>query len=315
MKTPLIIGLVGCCALFGLKSQDMRDEANPPVRIVGLTAQDTHAAASLLGQFRTSLSSNLFLRADMYLHNGVSMRPLTQDEIKAGRKGVGSNPNEQKLHDDTKIVTVVPSKDLDFRGLDGDVERAVASYKDMTGHSHNNPTQALPLYRLMTWLDPQFIQGWTTGAFVILWDKKKGSVEKSIEFLNQGLENNPKSIDILTEIAYANLRTFPDLGLPERRFKTAIRFLETARTVGVENFKLLSDSEKEALIENYRRLAVSYRETSQYEKMLQVALEAKQYFPEDGPLKAHLDAALKLVKGEKVMVNGVELVANPDVGL
>src|SRR5579864_179950 len=48
--------------------------------MAGLQAHETHASASLLGQFRTSFSSWLWFRTDLYLHNGVEMRQMTDDE-------------------------------------------------------------------------------------------------------------------------------------------------------------------------------------------------------------------------------------------
>ncbi len=84
------------CALAvasGFTVSDVREEAKPKGRYAGLEAHETHASASLLGQFRTSVSGWLWLRTDLYLHNGVAMRPLTDQEIASGRTGVGSSDN------------------------------------------------------------------------------------------------------------------------------------------------------------------------------------------------------------------------------
>jgi hypothetical protein len=231
------------------------------------------------------------------------MRPLSESELKAGKKGVGGSEHEsEKLHDDSKIVTIIPSKKDDFRGLFGDAERAIASYKDMAGHSHNNPTSTLPLFRLMTVLDPQFVQGWTTGGFIVLWDRKKGCVEKSLSFLEEGLKHNPQSIDILTQIAYCYLRDMSDIGYPGRQYNKALPFMLRARDVGVENFKVLSEKEREALLENYRRLAVSFREVANFAQMEAAAKEGLQFFPNDGPLSARLAESQKLIAGQKTIL-------------
>lgn len=297
MKNWLIAGSMLGAVAFGTQTDRIKGIVNPPQRIVGLEAQDTHAAVSLLGQFRTSLSSFLFLRADLYLHGGVEMRPLSESEIKAGRLGVGGAASETvKLHDDSKIVTVVPSSSEDFRGVFGDVERAVASYRDMKGHHHQSPSQTLPLFRLMTWLDPQFIQGWTTGGQIIIWDRKSGSSAKSIEFLTQGLNQNPDSIDILAQIGYTYLRE--DQGV--RDFEKAIPYLEKAKIVGINNFKILSDQEKEALERSFRSLSICYRELGRYADMKANAQLGLSIFGQDGSLRIHVEQAEQLLKGQQV---------------
>lgn len=281
---------VAAAAVLGASSGTIKDEVNPAIKIVGLEAHDSHAAASILGQFRTSASSWLFLHADLYLHNGVEMRPLTDDEIKRGRKGVGSNPNEQKLHNDAKIVTVVPSAKDDFRGIFGDIERTTTSYKDMTGHSHNKPSDSLPLFRLMTLLDPQFVQGWTTGSYIMLWDKREDGFQKALDFLHEGLKHNPKSIDILTEIAASYLKERNGV----RDFVSATPYLRRARVVAAENFERLSEDEKEATLKNYRRLAVSLRETGLVKEEREVVVEGRKFFPDDIPL----DRFWRVLNGE-----------------
>lgn len=308
-----VFGLAGAGLIwmsYGFTS--IRPEVNPTLKTVGLSAHDTHAAASLIGQFRTSLSSSLYLRADLYLHNGVEMRPLSDLELKAGRKGVGSSEAEQyKLHDDSKIVTIIPPKDRDFRGLFGDVERSIASYKDMTGHSHQTPTRTLPLFRLMTWLDPQFIQGWTTGGFVLLWDQKPGCFDKSIEFLKEGLKANPQSIDILTQIAYCYLKVLPEAHKNEREYLKALPYILEARNVGVKNLKVLNQQELAAFRENYWRMALCFREIGDYKQMLRAAEEGASVFTEDYPLKRHVTEAKRLLAGEKIVDRSV-VISDPE---
>ena len=41
------------------------------------------------------------------------------------------------------------------------------AYQAMANHKHNDPTAAMPMFRLMTWLDPTFVPGWTTGANIL----------------------------------------------------------------------------------------------------------------------------------------------------
>src|SRR5436853_222299 len=169
---PLFVALgIGVVASAGWKAQDLRPIVNPAIRDQSLEVQENSATASLMGQFRTTVSGWLWLRADLYLHNGVEMRPLSEEEQKRGVSIENAKEDgHDKLHAENE-VTSVPPKERDFRGIFGDVERQVASFHDKHNHSHNDPSVAMPLYRLMTWLDPQFIQGWAMGAMILNRDK------------------------------------------------------------------------------------------------------------------------------------------------
>ncbi len=296
MRNWIVAVSVFSAISIGTQSDLVKPIVNPPQKIVGLEAQDTHAAASLLGQFRTSLSSVLFLRADLYLHGGVEMRPLSKPETSAGRTGVGgAKTDTEEIHDDSKIVTVIPAAQDDFRGIFGDMEREVASYRDMKGHHHLSPIQTLPLFRIMTLLDPQFIQGWTTGGRIILWNRKDENITKSIEFLSQGLAQNPESIDILSEVSYCYLQPFNG----HRRYPDAIPFLVKAKGIGTENWSILSEQEKDALQRCYRSLSICYRETGKYSEMSSNALKGLELFGNDGSFRIHIEQANNLIKGQK----------------
>lgn len=255
---------------------DLREEIHPKVESAGLNAHETHASASLLGQFRTSVSSWLWLRTDLYLHNGVRMRPLTEDEIKRGVRGVGTSDNEDGgLHDDSKITTVIPAADQDFRGIFGDLERATKAYKDMRGHGHNDPQQALPLFRLMTWLDPSFIPGWVVGANVIGRKRTPEAYRKALDYLDQGLEQNPESIAILNEKGSIWLAKLHEYRRATPVFEQAI---EAARG---REFAKLSPDDQDALQWSYRWLVIAYRDLGKLDRQYQVAREGLQLFPED----------------------------------
>jgi hypothetical protein len=259
----------------GWNSLGLRDTINPPHPVAGLDANDTSASASLLGQFRTNTSSWLWLRTDLYLHNGVELRPLTDSERKAGQTGVGSADKDLSaaLNEDS-VVSAIPSPDKDFRGWVGDLERATSPYKDMHEHTHNDPEQSIPLFRLMTWIDPNFIEGWTVGATVIERERTDYGTNKALQFLNEGLANNPESISILDDIAFVYITRKKDKD-------AAITYLERARLSGLKHRKTLPDDELEDFTQVYRWLGLCYRDTNQPGKMNQVLAEGHALFPDD----------------------------------
>ncbi len=300
MKPWIAAGSIAGAIVVGTQGQQISPIVNPAVRIVGLEAQDTHAAASLLGQFRTSISGFLYLRSDLYVHGGVEMRPMTKAEESRGKQDAKQSHDEEvKLDGDEPIVTVVPSEHEDFRGIFGDVEREVSSYKPMEGHHHESPTKALPLFSLMTWADPQFIDGWTSGAQIILWENKRESTDLAVSFLQRGLNQNPESIDILSAMAYCYLRGSSVPGAPGRQYEKALPHLERAKKIGFNNLKSLSQKELESLEENCRRLSICYRELQKYEDMKANAEDGLRIFGEDASFRTALADATKELRNHR----------------
>lgn len=270
-----LIALCGAAMGLGRNSGEARDAVLPPGRPAGLGAHETHAATSLLGQFRSSVGSWLWLRTDLYLHNGVEMRPLTDSERHAGdRAASAAQAEDRHLHDDSAFTTVVPSARHDFRGVFGDVERATQTWKDMRGHSHNDPRAALPLYRLMTWVDPSFVPGWTVGANILARGKTEPGNRAALAFLDQGREANPDSIAIEQEIAYVWARKIGD-------WERALPHFEAARAIGRKRTKLADETESEALLDTYRWLCLIYRDSARLADQAATAREGLERFPGD----------------------------------
>lgn len=276
-----LIGLAPFAVLAGagILVEGIKDEVNPPTPPTGLDAHESHASASLLGQFRTSVSSWLWLRTDLYLHNGVEMRPLSDGEKSAGKRGVGGTyGGHEALHDDNAIVTVVPDSARDFRGVLGDVERAVKAFKDMKGHEHRDPAQALPLFRLMTWFDPQFVLAWVTGATIIARDRSEAGTRQAIAFLAEGEEHNPNSVALPTEMGRLVLSRRQDLA-------GARPHLETAMARGKLRAERLNEIERDGLQLACRLLALVYRDLNEPQQMRRHLQTAVELFPQDEMLK------------------------------
>jgi len=272
-------------AISGYLAANIKDDVQPAVPPTGLEVHETHAAGSLLGQFRTNASSWLWLRTDLYLHNGVEMRPLSEDEVRAGRKGVGGHDDgHEAIMNDNRIVTVVPGQNEDFRGLFGDLERAVNAYRPMEGHHHNEPTQTLPLFRLMTWFDPQFVLAWVTGATVIARDRSEAGTSKALAFLEEAEENNPRSVAIPTERARL-------LATRRKDLIHAKPLLEEAMHRGQKDPSGLVEVEKDAFNLAARLLALVYRDLGEKQAFHDHVTHCRQLFPDDPMFKRLQTAA------------------------
>ncbi|MBL8060978.1 MAG: hypothetical protein JNK63_09725 [Chthonomonas sp.] len=281
---PLIVCAFAIAS--GFVAPAVEPEVRPKAEASGLHAHETHASASLLGQFRTSITSWLWLRTDLYLHNGVEMRPLTDQELEVGQQGVTS---AESLHKEG--LTVVPAAERDFRGTLGDIERATRAYKNMEGHSHSSPLMALPLYRLMTWIEPTFEEGWRTGGAVLAMGTDPHQHELAIDFLMEGLKANPKSLMILNQIGFT-------LAVKKKDYGKAIPIFEQARNIGLHT-KVMNEADQESFRDVYRWLTLLYRETNQPEKQQMVATEGLKIFPDDVVLSKSGEAQMPTHKDEE----------------
>jgi hypothetical protein len=279
MRTQwLALGAIAVAGVAGDQASQLEPTVNPKVQVAGLDANDTHASASLLGQFRTSVATWLYLHADLYLHNGVEMRPMTQFERREGTQGQSAGDNDLGKGEGSTETTVIPSAERDFRGWIGDLERSGGAYKDMKGHRHNPPETAMPLFKLMTVLDPSFIPGWTMGAMIIARDVKTGP-QNAVTFLKRGVKENPHDFRIRFEIGYY-------LAAYLKSLDEAVAWLDSARQMASTRRNLSAD-ELSSLEENYRWLGLCLKSQGKRREESIIAQEGIVRFPDD-PVLARL---------------------------
>ena len=266
--------------MIGWPSSQVQSVVAPPIPVPGLDAHETYASVSLLGQFRTNICAWLWVRADLYFHNGTEMRPESDVELRSGRSAESQAKDTTQL-DRFSEVTVVPPADRDFRGIIGDVERAVKTYRDMHNHRHNDANEALPLFRLMTWVDPHFVPAYTMEGTILLGDGSSARLKKSLQVLNEGLQENPESLELLEQIGATR-------AYPGRDLTGATPPLLRAITLGVAHFKTLDSDQSDALLQSFRWLGLCYRNEGLTEEMAATAAQGLKYFAND-PVLAHLE--------------------------
>jgi hypothetical protein len=206
----------------------------------------------------------LWTYTEVYLENGVKLRKMTAAE-KA----------EYGLDDgNSHGIPVIPTRRKDFRGIMGDVERAVNAWDPRQASHRNDPKQCMPLFRLMTWLDPHFVEAWTSGAMIIGLGQSSEATAKAKEFLREGMKNNPDSVDIPTMYAMLCIRRDGDLASAEHYLKKGI-------SAGKARFDRLPEEELAALQSAYRWIVLVYRNSGQIANMVEAAKEGLQLFPDD----------------------------------
>lgn len=273
----------GAFLLTGFVGSTLVQKTAPVIEIrgAGMSPQmqerlEESASASLFGQFRSSMADFLWLKVDKYLHNGVELRGLTDQEKKQADIDLAKTSTkdvEGGFAQHAEETTIVPSAKNDWRGILGDVERAVQPYEDMSNHNHRDPKETLPLYRLMTASNPQFIPGYVYGAAMVARDKTKYA--EAMAFLREGETNNPNSIEIKTEIGLllvSKMRQYAN-GAPS--------LIEAIQLASLRDPSTLTDDEKEAWQNAYRWLVLSYRYQGDRQNAYQAAVAGLKLFPDD----------------------------------
>jgi hypothetical protein len=256
----LPLASAGAIAAVGWNTGEVAAIANPPIRRVNAADSDN----SLAGQFQTSAVGHLWTYTEVYLQNGLKLRKMTGDEIREYKLDPTQNHG----------IPIIPTRRKDFRGIMGDVERAVTAWDPRQASHRNDPKQTMPLFRLMTWMDPFFVEAWTSGAMIINLGQTKETTARAKEFLLEGLRNNPDSVDIPNMYAMLCIRS-------DRDYTAAEKYLKLAIENGRKRSDALPEAEELAFQSAYRWLALVFRNTGQTSKMMEVAEEGLMHFPDD----------------------------------
>jgi tetratricopeptide (TPR) repeat protein len=237
---------------------------------------DHVASASLFGELRGGLADYLWMKADRVLHNGVETRALTRAEERSGRRWRASSAAGEKekgveCHAEGE-TTVVPNPEADRRGILGDLERQVKPYMDMRNHHHRDVTDAMSLFRLMTWANPHFISGWVVGANVLA--GALGRPQQALSFLREAEKQNPESLEIQEEIGRYLMYRFHAPAAAEQRFRRAIA-LGAAR-------ETLTADERQGWEDAHRWLFIRYHLAGRRREAREIARIAVQRFPDSG---------------------------------
>lgn len=177
-----------------------------------------------------------------------------------------------------------------FTEMIGEVRTILASYifirADMYHHEREGKTDwrsdavTLPLHRLVTALDPKFVQAYDFGAYQLAVNFKK--TREGIKFLREGLHYNPDS--------FALHFTMGNIYYNRKDFKTAIKWHKKALVLAktrVDQFNCL------------RRLYWEYRRIGEYQEAKKYITILRQEDPEY-PVYPRFEKELdQLISGEK----------------
>lgn len=238
---------------------------------------------------RRLLAQMLWVKTHAVMHAGVEERNARRgeeetraDEIRqhdehehGGHEGPGEHAGNGHEEHEAHVLAIPPKRE-DFRGILGDLERATKPYAAADGRLYSKDgNQTVPFYRLMTWADPHFIQGYSVGA---VWINHAGKyADRAVEFLKEGERANPDSFEIQTELGHYYLVYKKDHPSAERHLRQAIALVPRHRP--------LTEMEQDERDDAYRWLALSCRDSGKPHEAVRVAREGLQVIGPDGTLQ------------------------------
>lgn len=239
---------------------------------------------------RRLIAQLLWVKTHAVLHAGMEEREARAGEGQDlpgyhthGKHGEekaegGSHSGAGEHADEDGHVPVILSARRDFRGFLGDLERQVKPYLASDGQEFSkDPEQTVPFYRLMTWADPHFIQGYTLGATFIA--KGGKYADRGIQFLLEGERANPHSFEIQTELGHFYLVYKKD---PARAEAHLVRAIQLAPPHDKQ-----SEGEQESFLDAYHWLVLAYVKSGQPEQAVRLAKQGLRYVAHD-PTFSHV---------------------------
>jgi len=132
---------------------------------------------------------------------------------------------------------------------------------EASGMSWTEDKSLMPLIRLVTYLDPHFVQAYDFGGYHLAMNLKKP--KEGIDLLQEGLRNNPDSLDLNWEMGY--------ILSEQKRYSEAIPYLERSLSLGGQKSTIDEVGEKKLWIVS--RLAHAYYAEKDWQKALKYCRE------------------------------------------
>lgn len=182
--------------------------------------RNSSAIATMLGEFRTSMSDMMFIKTERYLHAGVGYVPHMEESVMTAEQlseevdehqGELGIPDDDEEDDHAGTPTLIPAAEKDFRGFIGRLHREVKPWRDPAkAHIHTDGRELLPWFRMMTLTDPNYVRGFVAGGFWL----QTESEDLAIDFINEGLRLNPDAFQLYVSRGFLTIRQY-------RRFNEA----------------------------------------------------------------------------------------------
>lgn len=227
--------------------------------------------AALMGDSRRLFANHFFIQSDVYLHGGYypSIFDNREEFPHAAAKQAGARENRDRHDGDEAGRHEDEACGHDFLGKPRNWIDAFGRNFFPSKHIHlgaeagktADAREILPWMKLSAELNPQAVDSYTVAAY---WLRQMNKYDEALQFLREGLRNNPDSCEIMFELG----RSYEDRGDVERArnlWELALRRWteqesgkkEPNRFIGAQILTHLTRLEVRA---QHRDLAVSYLE-------------------------------------------------------
>lgn len=186
--------------------------------------RNSSAIATMIGEFRTSMSDILFIKTERYLHAGVAYVPHMDESVMTAEQlseEVDEHQDELGIPDESEFdideshagtPTLIPAADQDFRGFIGRLHREVKPWRDPARpHIHTDGRELLPWFRVMALVDPHHVRGFVAGGFWL----QAEDLDLAIDFINEGLSHNPEAFQLYVSRGFLTMRQLRRAGLDQ----------------------------------------------------------------------------------------------------
>lgn len=200
-KTPYLLAIAGIFALIPLRTSLVSSARWQSDEIDDTTREhvNSSAFATILGEIRASAADLMWVKTELYLHNGVAFKGhINRDELtRTGEALVHQHHrHEHADHDEeddddcAHAGTLIPEPAKDYRGFIGTLQRQVQPWQDAKApHAHAAGDELLPWYRMLTYSNPHHWRGYMIGTW---WLSKNNTTRTQAEsFIDEGVRNNP----------------------------------------------------------------------------------------------------------------------------
>ena len=277
---------------FSLMPNEQRDQSSGVVR--------------LLRGLQMSLADICYAKSTHYQHRGILYTfadedilgtEINKERVKSsdGTEGTTSTAaatqprdsltTEGETRQAPKDITLIPTKDHDFRGIIGNVEREVKPF-DPTHVEHTKPMEALPWLRLATWINPEHENAWIATAFWLKGTDRKDrrATSQAIQLLERAMAvNQPQPGRVWDKQGLAYMLAHLYLIEADDPDK-AMSVLEPVLKRGEEDFARLNDTERDWLEYNFRDAAQAYKKSGRHDKAIENCKLGIALFPTSKPL-------------------------------
>lgn len=238
---------------------------------------DSPVAAQLVKELKFSMADMMWLKTEEYIHDGIQHRRKEKDADHEDHAHKEEDYQYQEQGHGLKHdhgTTLIPSKEDDFRGILGDIQRETQPY--VRGHKMgSNLEELLPWLRLTTLANPHHIAAHRATAFFLASYMNKPAV--AIETIQDALKLNPDNPQLLLVLGRLHFYDRKDPRKAEEIFKSVIAHWE-------ESDRDWDEDDRFATMQAYLHAGYCHEAKRESSEAVQWATRGLREFPEYRPL-------------------------------